>query len=121
MSSRNPGPAVVGGDGPPERQPVVRLMEEDDVEAVAALEQQAFSSPWKADTFRRLMTRNGTELWVLERARELGIRNLYLEVRVSNERAVGLYERRGFLEIGRRRDYYQRPREDARVLLKRLT
>ncbi|HZD04918.1 MAG TPA: ribosomal protein S18-alanine N-acetyltransferase, partial [Longimicrobiales bacterium] len=58
---------------------------------------------------------------VLERARELGIRNLYLEVRVSNERAVGLYERRGFLEIGRRRDYYQRPREDARVLLKRLT
>lgn len=165
MIARDPGRALEVGGEPPRPEPVVRLMEEDDVEAVVALEQEAFSSPWQADTFRRLMTRDGTELWVLEtagdgvvgyavlwwvqahgelaniavraehrgrgfgsrlldrvlaRAREVGIRNLYLEVRVSNELAAGLYERRGFHEIGRRRDYYQRPREDARVLLKRL-
>ncbi|HSR41783.1 MAG TPA: GNAT family N-acetyltransferase, partial [Longimicrobiales bacterium] len=44
----------------------VRPMAGPDVEDVARLEQQTFSSPWKADTFRRLLTREGTELWVVE-------------------------------------------------------
>jgi len=41
---------------------------------------------------------------------------LYLEVRDSNVAARALYASRGFAEIGRRRDYYRRPREDALVL-----
>jgi len=57
---------------------------------------------------------------VIERAAMVGVRNLYLEVRASNERAADLYERRGFREIGRRRNYYDQPREDARVLVKEL-
>ena len=50
-----------------------------------------------------------------------GVESLYLEVRVSNARARAMYASRGFQEIGVRRDYYEKPREDARVLMKRLT
>lgn len=61
----------------------------------------------------------GSELLdaVLETARERGVRKLFLDVRVSNERAAALYERRGFREVGRRRRYYRNPMEDARVLV----
>jgi ribosomal-protein-alanine N-acetyltransferase len=41
---------------------------------------------------------------------------LYLEVRDSNAAARALYASRGFVEVGRRRDYYRKPREDALVL-----
>jgi ribosomal-protein-alanine N-acetyltransferase len=47
------------------------------------------------------------------------VESLYLEVRDSNIAARALYASRGFAEVGRRRDYYRRPREDALVL--RLT
>jgi ribosomal-protein-alanine N-acetyltransferase len=41
---------------------------------------------------------------------------LYLEVRDSNAAARALYASRGFAEVGRRREYYRRPKEDALVL-----
>jgi [ribosomal protein S18]-alanine N-acetyltransferase len=41
-----------------------------------------------------------------------------LEVRADNELAQGLYRRRGFAEIGRRRGYYQPSGADA-VVMKR--
>jgi [ribosomal protein S18]-alanine N-acetyltransferase len=41
-----------------------------------------------------------------------------LEVRADNEHAIGLYRRRGFAEIGRRRRYYQPSGTDA-VVMKR--
>jgi len=49
-------------------------------------------------------------------ARGVGVRKIYLEVRESNEGALRLYGGRGFVEIGVRKGYYERPREDARVL-----
>ena len=49
-----------------------------------------------------------------------GVESLYLEVRNSNRRARAMYASRGFEQIGTRRDYYERPREDARVLMKRM-
>ncbi|WP_232796911.1 ribosomal protein S18-alanine N-acetyltransferase [Blastococcus atacamensis] len=39
-----------------------------------------------------------------------------LEVRADNETAQGLYRRRGFAEIGRRRGYYQPSGTDAVVM-----
>jgi ribosomal-protein-alanine N-acetyltransferase len=57
---------------------------------------------------------------ILEVAQDKGIRSLYLEVRESNELAREMYARRGFREIGVRKDYYDGPREDARVLMKGL-
>ncbi|MCZ7626886.1 MAG: ribosomal-protein-alanine N-acetyltransferase [Candidatus Methylomirabilota bacterium] len=40
----------------------------------------------------------------------------YLEVRASNEAAAALYQSYGFQPIGRRRNYYEHPREDAIVM-----
>ena len=45
-------------------------------------------------------------------------RCLILEVRASNVPAIALYEKLGFLEIGRRRNYYRNPKEDALILRK---
>ena len=45
-----------------------------------------------------------------------GVRAAFLEVRQSNAAARGLYGSRGFMEIGRRKNYYRRPVEDALVM-----
>ena len=52
----------------------------------------------------------------IERVRELGAEQVYLEVRESNDAARRLYAARGFDEISRRRGYYRHPVEDALVL-----
>ena len=46
------------------------------------------------------------------------IEQFYLEVRVSNYRAIRLYQRMGFIKIAERRDYYRNglAREDAIVM-----
>ena len=41
---------------------------------------------------------------------------LFLEVRVSNLPAVALYEKHGFVPVGRRKNYYETPREDALLM-----
>jgi len=38
---------------------------------------------------------------------------LTLEVRASNVAAIALYEKHGFAAVGRRKNYYDAPREDA--------
>jgi ribosomal-protein-alanine N-acetyltransferase len=57
---------------------------------------------------------------VLELARERGIETLFLEVRASNERALELYRRFGFADVGRRKAYYEHPREDALIMAAKL-
>jgi len=139
----------------------VRRLSPADVDAVVAIETEAFTSPWRRETFLDLLDRPGLELlvmedrdagvigyavlWcimdqgelanmavapafrgrglggfllsrVLETARERGVEAVFLEVRVSNGRASRLYERFGFTDVGTRRDYYDSPREDARVM-----
>ena len=46
---------------------------------------------------------------------------LTLEVRPSNAAAIALYEGLGFAEVGRRRNYYDLPKEDALILTKYYT
>jgi ribosomal-protein-alanine N-acetyltransferase len=41
---------------------------------------------------------------------------LTLEVRASNDAAIALYAKYGFEEVGRRRNYYEDPREDALLM-----
>jgi ribosomal-protein-alanine N-acetyltransferase len=55
---------------------------------------------------------------LMKRAYELNGRECFLELRDSNRSAYRLYERYGFNEIGRRRDYYPAVggREDALVM-----
>ena len=45
---------------------------------------------------------------------------LTLEVRDSNAPALALYASLGFVQIGLRKNYYQHPKEDARILRKAL-
>jgi ribosomal-protein-alanine N-acetyltransferase len=42
-----------------------------------------------------------------------GAKNCYLELRASNEAARRLYEKREFIPVGIRKNYYDRPVEDA--------
>ena len=46
-------------------------------------------------------------------SREAGAREIFLDVRPSNESAIHLYETRGFVEIGRRPRYFRNPVEEA--------
>ena len=41
---------------------------------------------------------------------------LLLEVRASNLPAIALYEKHGFVPVGRRKNYYESPREDALLM-----
>jgi ribosomal-protein-alanine N-acetyltransferase len=56
---------------------------------------------------------------IVERARAQGMESILLEVRPTNERALQVYKRYGFTEIGRRKGYYpahEGQREDAIVM-----
>lgn len=57
---------------------------------------------------------------LIDEARRRGCGEVFLEVRADNDRAQGLYKRRGFTEIGVRRGYYQPSGTDAIVMRKEL-
>ena len=56
----------------------------------------------------------GTQLLdhFLDRARDAGVGRVHLEVRDGNP-AVGMYQAAGFIQVGRRRNYYQSPDGDC--------
>lgn len=47
-----------------------------------------------------------------------GCKSMTLEVRTSNQAAIGLYEKNGFKIVGRRKNYYTEPKEDALIMWK---
>ena len=59
---------------------------------------------------------------MLFRARSASVREIFLEVRPSNETAIALYRKKGFHQVANRPAYYQanKGREDAAVLAKKL-
>jgi ribosomal-protein-alanine N-acetyltransferase len=56
---------------------------------------------------------------LFEKLRQVAAAEVYLEVRESNEAAIRVYRRAGFVEAGHRKAYYADPVEDATVM--RLT
>ena len=56
---------------------------------------------------------------VLLKARKLNLSDITLEVRVSNEGAIKLYESFGFVGEGVRPRFYEKPTEDALIMWKR--
>lgn len=46
---------------------------------------------------------------------------LTLEVRASNDKAISLYTKNGFVQEGRRKDYYKDPKEDAIIMTRRFS
>jgi ribosomal-protein-alanine N-acetyltransferase len=142
----------------------VRRMKASDLPQVMVIELATFTMPWGEATFRGLLRRKDSDLWVaeykgdiagyavfwavmdqgelgnvavdedhrglgigsqlieavLERAVERGVREIFLEVRKSNVRAQDLYKSFGFSEVGRRKNYYLEPLEDALVMKKNI-
>ncbi len=66
----------------------------------------------------------GIALWLLEKSLENAVKKgaevTYLEVRPSNNPAIGLYNKAGFRVVGKRPNYYSETREDALVMIKYL-
>ena len=142
----------------------IRAMVAADLPRVLEIEVASFSTPWKDATFRGLMRRTDTDLYVaelddrivgysacwtvidqselgnvavahdargqgiggalvdvvVERVKERGAHELFLEVRESNHVAQSIYRDRGFTVVGRRRSYYAQPTEDALVMRLRV-
>ncbi len=58
---------------------------------------------------------------LVEEIKESLHKDIYLEVRINNIKAINLYEKSGFTKIGKRKAYYQDTKEDALIyLLKRV-
>jgi ribosomal-protein-alanine N-acetyltransferase len=75
--------------------------------------------PWQRQGYGRILLHE-----VITQASAQGAECLLLEVRISNEAALGLYRSAHFQPIGTRRGYYATPtgtREDALVLRRSLT
>jgi ribosomal-protein-alanine N-acetyltransferase len=133
-----------------------------DLPRVMEIELATFTMPWSEATFRGLLRRTDSDLYVvdvrgavagyavfwavtdqgelgnvavaapyrgrglgrklveavLERAAERGVREIFLEVRRSNEGAQNLYRTFGFFEVGKRKNYYLEPVEDALIMKK---
>ena len=54
--------------------------------------------------------------YLITQARSRGITSLTLEVRQSNEPAIQLYKKLGFIEAGIRKEFYSNPSEDAIIM-----
>ncbi len=53
-----------------------------------------------------------------ETVRKKGCSFISLEVRVSNKKAIALYEKRGFERLGERKNFYCSPTENALIMTK---
>jgi [ribosomal protein S18]-alanine N-acetyltransferase len=97
------------------------LVVEDGDEVVGFVVARMLQSEWEIENIaiagaarRRGL---GTRLMgvLMERARAAGAEQVFLEVRESNHAARSLYEKWAFEAAGRRKNYYQKPVEDALI------
>ncbi len=139
---------------------MIRLMKEEDLGAVAQLEQTVFSVPWSEHNLRESLSRpeylflvaeedrkvtgyagllmiagegdvtniavfpenrgRGTGSFLTEtlisEGRKRGMNAFTLEVRVSNQPAIHIYEKLGFRSEGVRKGFYEKPKEDALIM-----
>ena len=69
-----------------------------------------------APEFRRQGVADALLEALCARAAALDLAFLTLEVRASNAPAIALYRKHGFQTVGQRRNYYQKPDEDALLM-----
>jgi ribosomal-protein-alanine N-acetyltransferase len=77
----------------------------------------------KVATARPWQRRQGAWLLMdeaIRRARKMGLRQVFLEVRASNIAAIRLYEKTGFTVAGRRPGYYYDDNDDAIMMIHTL-
>lgn len=66
--------------------------------------------------FRRLNIGTSLLKYIKNELLKLNIKELYLEVRKSNDAAINLYKKNGFKIVGERKNFYENPREDALLM-----
>ena len=71
-----------------------------------------------APDYRRQGVGEKLILTLVDMLKARGSHWLMLEVRQSNDPARALYAKLGFAEVGRRKNYYRNPKEDALILRK---
>ena len=125
------------------REVKIRRMEVSDIGPLANIEKQCFSRPWSEREFGHLIGEADALYLVaegdidnvavlpeyrnlgiagklldglLDMGRQKGVTEFTLEVRVSNEYAVKLYEKAGFVSEGIRPGFYEDPKEDANIM-----
>jgi len=60
--------------------------------------------------------RQGVAMRLVATLRSAVAGDIFLEVRAANEPAIALYERAGFVVVGRRKAYYRDPGDDALIM-----
>lgn len=68
---------------------------------------------------RRRGVATGLLTYLIAEGDQAGLCAYTLEVRVSNEAAIRLYEKLGFVSEGIRPNFYEKPTEDAMIMWKR--
>ena len=53
---------------------------------------------------------------LIRHAKNHHLASITLEVRASNAVAIGMYQKLGFVEVGRRKGFYTKPTEDALIM-----
>lgn len=72
-----------------------------------------------AEAYRRRQVASKLLEQLFIESSELKVDNFFLEVRESNEAAIQLYKKLGFIEAGIRKNFYEKPRENAIFMWKR--
>lgn len=72
----------------------------------------AIAAPYRGQGYAKTMLQE-----LLLQAKKDLIEKVVLEVRFSNAGAIGLYENMGFKKLGVRKDFYEKPREDAIIMM----
>ena len=71
-----------------------------------------------APEYRRQGIADALILELIDRCKILKLSFVTLEVRAGNSPAISLYEKHGFSPVGRRKNYYDFPKEDAILMTK---
>ena len=71
-----------------------------------------------APEYRRQGIADALILELIDRCKALELSFVTLEVRAGNAPAISLYEKHGFSPVGRRKNYYDFPKEDAILMTK---
>lgn len=72
-----------------------------------------------AEDARRRGVGTGLLKYLMQEGNREGVSAYTLEVRVSNEAAIRMYEKLGFVSEGIRPNFYEKPTEDAMIMWKR--
>lgn len=72
------------------------------------------------ERYRRLHIASRLLSECIIRCKGLGVTRILLEARQSNLPALNFYKKMDFMEIGRRKEYYKEPCEDAVIMEKML-